>query len=529
MIKDKVKKLFADKTLLAIIGITLMIRLIGIRHGLPLLLNIDEPATVSATLSIKDNLSPDRFDWPHLFLYFNAAAYLVYTIVKYVISMFVENPFGEDLPNYLFITRMLVTSFAAGTIVPIYYSTKNLTNNKYIGYLAALMVAVLPIHVDESHLAKLDIVQTFFAACALYFIINVYKHGRLKDFIWAGVLIGLTTSVKYNGFLLFLPLLIAALLNKDSIKAWFDKLLFRNLFLSGVVSIITFYLGTPFALIDYNKFWSTERGVGALWQFQNVGKVEAAEYPASVYETFGSMYYQSLGPGLWILFLVLVVLFLFFNKRSKIYLLTLLPVIFLSLYISMLERSPAHYYLTFVPFYILALSNFIFEIGDYINQKVFTTIKNPKIAYILISLMVLLPNLILAIKISSIYQREDTRISAFNWVKKNLNENQDYLYVYGEELELVPFQKLNSTRIEKADPDYIEHVPFYLVIGVDDLPKEVLFYGDRDTEMIDGDPGRILQNADLVFESSDVGKMGPAIYIFHVNEIAPKKPKPSKN
>jgi 4-amino-4-deoxy-L-arabinose transferase-like glycosyltransferase len=510
-----------NKPLLIILALSVLVRVLGINYGLPLFLNIDEPATLSGTFEIKDNFNPDRFDWPHLFLYINAAAYMVFAFIRSIIAAFINLPILHTDAYFLFVSRALVALMGSLTVIPIYYAAKELSESKKVAYMAALVLAFLPIHANESHLAKLDIPQTFFASIAFYFIVRIFKYNKLKDFIWAGVLIGLTTSVKYNGFLLFLPLVIATILNIENFRSLFRLDLYKKLILSGVISIIAFYAGTPFALIDYDKFWSSERGVGALWQFQNVGKVTAYEYPLEVYETFVLMYKQNLGVGLWIIFCLLIILFLFFNKREKHYLITIFPVIILSLYVSTLERSPSHYYLTFIPMYVIGLGIFVKEIAEWAENHV--KIHKTLIFY-MAAIFILLPSIYICLKDSFLFSQTDTRNVAYDWIKSNLDDREDFLYVYGEELAMVPFQKNKSDAIKKTDLNHVDekNLPFYLIIGQEGIVRDEMVNGMRDPANVDGDSERLLKNADLVFETDDANRLGPPIYIFYVESIEPK-------
>jgi 4-amino-4-deoxy-L-arabinose transferase-like glycosyltransferase len=526
-IKPVLKRIIDNKPLIAIFVVAFTLRFWGITYGFPLFLNIDEPSILSATFEIKDNLNPDRFDWPHLYFYMNFLVYGIFAAVREVVNVFIKVPSWYEDYAYLFVSRLLTILLGSFTIFPLYYAAKELFSSKKVAYLAALILTFLPIHVSESHMAKLDIAQTLFACFTFYYIIKVFKYGTLKNYLLAGVLIGLTTSIKYNGFLLFLPLLIAGILQLKSYKEFLKFDIYKNLFLSGVASIVAFYVGTPFALIDYKTFWSEKYGVGVLWQFQNVGKISAEDYPIEVYETFMTMYRDNMGFGLWILFSAIVLLFLFFNKRDKHYLLTIFPVIILSLYVSTLERSPSHYFLTFVPMYVIGLSIFAKEVIDFITSKV-------KINYLIsvtsILLLIFLPSAYTSVKNSYLFSQRDTRNIAYDWVKANLNEEEDFLYIYGEDLSMVTFQKNNSQRIRAVDHKSVDASrPFYIMVGQYDINRDDMVNGKRDPHGLAGNSTRLLKYADLMFEQDETNRLGPSVYIFYVTKIGESIPDDSKD
>lgn len=493
------------------------LRIFGIWFGLPLQLNIDEPTLVSSVLALRQNINPGHFEWPHLYFYINFIFYLVFGALRKIVSIIFGSPWLYDDPSpYFLISRFLSATFGSLTIFSIYLISKDIFSER-AGRVSAFLISVLPIAVYEAHLAKMDTANTFFTSVAVYFIWRVFKEGRLKSFVFAGIWIGLSTSIKYNAALLFLPLLIAYLLRGEGFSKIFSVVTIKKFIASGVSSIVAFYVGTPFAILDYKKFFSTERNVGAMWQFQNVGQVEWANFPIEIYNTFIFMYREQLGAFLWVIFLILIVLFLFFNKRSKEYVFLLFPTVFFSFYISRFDRSPGHYFLFLIPFYVPALSAFILEIYDALTKR-FSYMKKFSVSAFV--LLIMSSSIIMVLKDDFLFSRVDTRVAAYNWVRQNLNDNNDFLYVNGEELKSVPFQKNNTEKIKKVDRSLIKrNAPFYIVIGVDGVTKDEILSADRDPVTLSGNSGPILRDAILVFDQDNNWRLGPPIYIFKVLSV----------
>ena len=500
----------------------LLLRVIGVWFGLPLQLNIDEPTLISSVVALKQNINPGHFEWPHLYFYINLLFYFVFGAFRKIVSIISGNPWlAEDPSPYFLISRSLSAIFGSLTIFSVYLISKEIFSER-VGKISALVLAVLPIAVYEAHLAKMDTANTFFTSVAVYFIWQVHKKGDLKAFIYSGIWIGLSTSIKYNGALLFLPLLVAYLLRGERFLKIFSIQTLKKFLYSGISSIIAFYVGTPFAIIDYKKFFSAERNVGAMWQFQNVGQVEWINFPTEIFNTFILMYRQQLGLSIWIIFLILIILFLFFNKRSKGYVFLMLPTIFFSLYISRFDRSPGHYFLFLIPFYVPAISGFIVEIYDFMQAK-FKNMLIAKLNIYMFTGLVLFTSIYPVFKSDFLLSRKDTRNSAFEWVRSNLNQETDFLYVSGEELKSIPFQKNNTERIKKVDRSLIKNVaPFYIVIGVNGVIKEDILGGDRDPASLSGNSGPILRDATLEFYADNENRLGPPIYIFKVNSVEPE-------
>ena len=511
------------KTIWGIFFVALVLRFWGIWYGLPLQLNVDEPSLVSGTLSLKENLNPGRFDWPSLYFYINAVFYGIFSLIKPLLTLIFKIP-DENFSSasFFIISRSLSAVLGSLTVIIVYFIARKIFSHK-VGIIAALLLTFLPIHVYESHLAKIDIAHTFFVTLAVYFIWNIYKAGSKWSYLISGILIGLATSIKYNSFLLAISVLLAYLLRRSEIqeksflKKYFNAEHIRYMLLAGILSIVVFYMVTPFALIDYETFFSTEQGVGAMWQFQNVGQVEWPLYSAEVYETFVTMFRGDLGFTLWVLFSVLLILFLFFNKRGKEYTFLLLPTVILTFYISRLDRSPSHYFLMLIPFYIPALAKFICDLYEGFSKMKYLR----EVPLYLFVAIILLPSFWSVLKSNYMLSRQDTRNLAYNWAKDNLDENKDFLFVIGEELSVVEFKRNETLKVKKLDREGIDYrmAPFFVLIGVEGVNKSQLLEGDRDPGNLEGNSEPILKYADLLFSVDNDLRFGPPIHIFKVNQV----------
>lgn len=533
-----------------ILAVALIVRLLGITYGLPLYLNMDEPVSVSSSLLLRHSLNPEHFDWPHLFFYTNAIIFGLYIVFRTVLENFVYlSPAWYESQSYFVAGRIFIAVVGALTIFPIYQTTKLLFGNK-TAILAAFILAILPVHVYESHFTKPDIYQTFIIAIALYFIVKVYLQSkiRINDYIYAGIFIGFATSIKYGAALIFLPFLIAVLINNKMTKVDFVKK-FKFLFIAGVVSIVCFYVGTPYAIPEYQKFFSTEERVGALWQFENVGSIPNEQYPIEVYDKFINMYQSSLGVGVWIFFILATALFVFFNRRNREYLLLLLPTILFSLYISKFKRSPQHYFLFLIPLYIPIISAFILEILSKI-QRIYADLMSKNlnlknsleiikqdpsvdklffikykvinvVLFIILLVLILAPSVYATYDITWLLSKTDTRTSSYLWINSNLDPNNDRLYVIGSPFDGVQFDFKHVEKLTRLDVTQVEPIfPLYILIGSEDVKRNQILEGDRDPEDLKGNSKSLLRDAELVYSEEDTDRLGPPIFIFKVTHFS---------
>lgn len=500
--------------LFVLVVVGLVMRLIPIRYGLPLQLNIDEPSLVSAVFSLKSGLNPGRFDWPHLYFYINFLFYgLFYWIFK-IVGLATEND-----SYYFMISRGLSAVFGVATIPVVYLITKELFGGFRKPILAAVILTILPVHVYESFFAKLDVAHTFFISLAVLFMAKLMNKASMKNYILSGLFIGLSVSVKYNAFLLALPFMIA---HYYAFPNWRYLLKPRNILkpiVAALVSIVAFFVGTPFAILDFKTFWSYEPRVGALWQFTNVGNIEWTEYAESAYETFITMYRGDLGIVIWVVFILMLISYLFFCRRDRRLNFLLLPVIIISFYISKLERSPAHYFVFLSVLYVPALSDFIISAIDRFRSFKFSPVILKVVSIFLVGL-ILIPSIYSSIKSVYLYSQIDTRLEAYNWVQENIIPTKRFIYVAGNELTSVIFEEKESLRVKRVDVDVIDkELPVYLILGYNFLTLDALKASNWDIDNVGGSSEDLLPQSEMVKYIDNQNRPGPPIIIFKISDL----------
>lgn len=280
-------KLIADNWLLiAVLLLAFTVRAAGIGWGFPLTLNNDESAVVRSALGMRfGDLNPHFFDWPSLYRYLNF--FLFMTFIKFrvpfqllfgVETMRRILPFWWDsdpLPFY-FLARLMTAILGTATVYVIYRIGRRFLDLK-ISLLAALFLAVNYYHVINSQIATLDVAMTFFFALSCYFALRIFEKGMLRDYLLAGLFLGLATSTKYNAGLGVLPILAAHTLfsfnnNPHALpkRGPFGHLVGNlwKLLLLGLAALGGFLLGTPYAILDWKTFWRADDIHGFLWTFK---------------------------------------------------------------------------------------------------------------------------------------------------------------------------------------------------------------------------------------------------------------------
>ncbi|GEM_PF-731665 len=181
-----------------IIGLGAVLRLIGIRFGLPMAYHNDEWVLVLAT---RQFFSGD-FN-PHNFLYPSLLMYIMYAFER-LYFLFASG--RDDLSTLYTLCRVVVVLFGLASFWLIYRLGKRLHDVR-TGLLAALFLSIIPLHVMHSHFATTDVPLTFFVLLTLWAALRMTERRTPADYLIAGIALGLTVSIKIPG-----AVLVAALL-----------------------------------------------------------------------------------------------------------------------------------------------------------------------------------------------------------------------------------------------------------------------------------------------------------------------------
>ena len=258
LIKDK-----SNLILLIILIAGGIVRFWGINFGLPCTeCRPDESTIMQISLRFfTGDLNPHFFNYPTFYMYllfiFYGCYFLIgaifgaYTSISYFVASFVVYP-----TNFYLINRIIVAFIGTLTIFVVYRITKDLFNKK-TALIAILFCSLAYLHVRDSHFGTTDIPTTFFIMYSVLYIIKSYQDKTLKNYVIAGIFAGLATSTKYTGILLFIPMFCVHLFSfldskEKRIKLFFDK----KISLFTTIFILTFLIGTPFALLNFSRFIS---------------------------------------------------------------------------------------------------------------------------------------------------------------------------------------------------------------------------------------------------------------------------------
>ena len=229
----------------------------------PYIFHPDEPNHVTTIQNIlkTGDLNPHFFNYPSMFIYVNALAYIPYylagkfygmfTTIDDVISPTIENmgtAFTQS-PGSIELDRSVTILFATASVLLIFFIGRRLTKNQWVGLIAAFMMAVSPTSVYNSRFTTPDTFLVFWALLTFFTAILILQEGKKSHYILAGLFAGFTISSKYNGALIMLTVIGA-----HFFRTGWTGVRDRKIYLACLMCLLGFILITPFSFLDYKYF-----------------------------------------------------------------------------------------------------------------------------------------------------------------------------------------------------------------------------------------------------------------------------------
>ncbi len=225
-----------------------VLRFWSLGHGIPYAIGVDEPEIVARAVAMMKtgDFNPRFFDYPGLIFYLH----LVVAIGRFIAGAMA----GEwtslaqaDVTAFYLWSRGLTALFGTATVFVLYQA--GLRWGARHALLGAGLLAVMPMHVRESHYALTDVPATFFCTLTLLLSLVAHEKAAPRAFLWAGAAAGLTTATKYNaGVVLLLPVIAAWM----TLHATPSRMRCLTAVLAGAAG--AFLLVAPYTVLDLPGF-----------------------------------------------------------------------------------------------------------------------------------------------------------------------------------------------------------------------------------------------------------------------------------
>jgi hypothetical protein len=250
------------------------------------------------------DFNPGHFDWPASLLYYlTFCAYGLVFCIGWVLQIFpspeafAARVVAEPQLFYL-VPRLISCGFGLASAVVLWRLLRRMGWGE-VAPIAALFLLAAPIHVLMSRRGLAEAPMVFFVTATLYFAQRIASaRAPLRDYLWAGAMIGCAASMKYHGALACLCVVAAHVHRQHGVERELRRpllgLMQRELWLAGGMALGAFVLTTPFALLDFTTF-RADLTFQLAHQAGGVEHFGAGQAAPSIAQTAGPLLARTLG------------------------------------------------------------------------------------------------------------------------------------------------------------------------------------------------------------------------------------------
>ncbi|MCX6375651.1 MAG: glycosyltransferase family 39 protein [Armatimonadetes bacterium] len=411
----------AVAAILAIMVLAVVLRVWGISWGLPTERHYFSYHPVETTVLLaalrvnffQGALDPGFYNYGTLFIYLvnlSVVAGSVFGLIN-VPSGDIFSKIGEFAKFYL-AGRIAALVLGVLTVYLVYLLAKR-AYGRGVGILAALFMAVLPIHVMHSKFLAVDVPATFFVVAALIFAVRITDGQRLRDYLLSGLFAGLAAGTKYATGLVIIAPIIAHLSSDKTrpiLRPFSPKLI--GAILAAALGVL---IGTPGAVLNPDGFM---RGFTFEMHHARTGH-------GLVFTDTGSGYVyhlmHSLWPGMGPALLVLSLLGVLYALRRRTAP-DLILLAFLVVYYAVIGAAQvrfARYTIPILPVLVILAARVSADLVARLRSgRAFAK----SVGYIVILILVLVSGytLLYSIALDRMCASTDTRDRAADWITRNV-------------------------------------------------------------------------------------------------------------
>ncbi len=391
----------------AVLVLAFVLRIWGNGHGLPYAYNADENAhfVTRAIGLFGHNWDPNYYVNPPAYTYLVHLALGVWYGGRAAVS----SSFAADPTEIWTIARTLSALTGTLAVWLLYLAGSRLVDRR-VGLLSAGIFAVAFLPVFYSKLALNDVPTLAGVCLGLWGAAGILRTGRVRDYLWAGIGLGLACATKYTGGIVLLPIVAAAGAQFAATGGRVAAL--RGIAIVGVLSLLTFFIANPYSLLDFSSFWE-----GLTHQSDASG--DAAGKLGLTQDSGFAYYLWSFGWGLgWVplFFAIGGAVRLYFDERRLLWMLVPAIVVFF-LFMGSQERYFGRWLMPVFPFVCILAAYAAIELADRLGR--FSSALRP--TFVTAAVVLLCgQGFVYSLHSGLVMSREDTRNIAREWMVLNV-------------------------------------------------------------------------------------------------------------
>lgn len=338
-----------------------------------------------------------------------------------------------------------------------------------VGLLASFFYTISVLPIQLSHFYAVDTILTTAIIAALYQLILLYEKPAWKHVIFAGIFFGIAIASKVSAVLLIVSIIFYLLADiffrvikhPRKPKTWLPqkKLLLKQSIQTAailVVAAITFIICMPYAVIDFNNFWTQTEAQSVMthnafifpYTLQYVGIIPY------LYE-LRNMFYYGFGPLLAMIIFAGTIYVLFMKRKNEEKAKDLILFSFLIIYFLIVGKFAVGFMRYMLPVYpLLCLFGAVlaYKLITGFAKQIRNTILLNTLYLILYTILLLWP-----VSFFQIYTRNNTRTDASYWINKNIPNGKSLAIEHWDDaLPLYGQDKYQMITLPLYDPDTTE-------------------------------------------------------------------------
>jgi 4-amino-4-deoxy-L-arabinose transferase-like glycosyltransferase len=231
------------------------LRFASLDHGLPLLRGRpDELEVIQATSTFP------AWDFnPRFFVYPNFYFYLVFAWIELVLAvrrLWEATPgyatlLQSDVPSLILYGRSFTAAVGTASVLGVYAIARR-AGGTAMGVVAAALLAGNFLHVRDSHALKPDVLLGMCMLATLWLLSRWVEQPERRRAVIAGVAVGLTMAIKYNGIFLLIPAYVEDV-RASARRGWRRFVPSGSLVLLVLVAAATVLAACPYLWLDLGR------------------------------------------------------------------------------------------------------------------------------------------------------------------------------------------------------------------------------------------------------------------------------------
>ncbi len=386
-----------------------LLRFWGLSQGIGFSPGVDEPEIMERAVRMMKtgDLNPHFFDYPGLYIYVQALVAVVRFLVGAMAGKWAALAHAATEDFYLW-GRAVTALLGTGTVWVVYRI--GLRWGARTALLGALLLAVMPMHVRESHYVLTDVPATFLVVLTLLLSLQANERATVRAFAIAGAAAGLAAATKYNGVLALLMPLLACAMTPTLRPSRAVAILWTIAAMLGA-----FFVAAPYTFLDLPHF---------LNQFARLSSEYKA--PPITTEPVWIIYLKYLRiafgwPGTVLVLLGVIsglVRVVAGPDRLKWALVTVFPLVYFR-FISGQNIIYGRYLLPLIPFLALLTGAFVVGLVARMHRMQFAP-RWRNLAAVGLSVIAIAPPAVTAIRYDADAARTWTHALAYDWIRREL-------------------------------------------------------------------------------------------------------------